>query len=107
MKTTHHSEYLKLKEVYIKSVKNAFVSETNIDSWWKKLNFLSKPNLEIAISEYQNFETALINSGSTIARFPIDASVNMDSIYCRDASIATDFGTVSYTHLTLPTNREV
>ena len=94
MKTTHHSEYLKLKEVYIKPVENAFVSEKNIDSWWEKLNFLSKPNLEEAIVEYKNFEAALINSGSDISRFPMHSLVNMDSVYCRDASIATDFGMI-------------
>lgn len=94
MKTTHHSEYLKLKEVYIKPVKNAFVSESNINTWWQKLNFLSKPNFEIAIAEYKSFETTLINSGSNICRFPLDSSVNMDSVYCRDASIATDFGMI-------------
>ena len=94
MKTTHHSEYLKLKEVYIKPVENAFVSERNIDSWWEKLNFLSKPNLEEAIVEYKNFEAALINSGSDISRFPMHSLVNMDSVYCRDASIATDFGMI-------------
>jgi N-dimethylarginine dimethylaminohydrolase len=94
MKTTHHSEYLKLKEVYIKPVKNAFVSESNIDSWWEKLNFLSKPNLEIAIEEYKNFEAALLSTGSDIFRFPKDRSVNMDSVYCRDAAIATDFGMI-------------
>jgi len=94
MKTTHHSEYLKLKEVYIKPVENAFVSESNIDSWWKKLNFLSKPNLEVAINEYKNFEAALINYGSDISRFPVHSSVNMDSVYCRDAAIATDFGMI-------------
>jgi N-dimethylarginine dimethylaminohydrolase len=94
MKTTHHSEYLTLKEVYIKPVQNAFVSESNIDSWWEKLNFLSKPHLEIALEEYKNFEAALLSVGSNISRFPIDTSVNMDSVYCRDAAIATDFGMI-------------
>ena len=34
MKTTHHSEYLKLESVYIKQAENAFVSDIQLREQW-------------------------------------------------------------------------
>lgn len=60
MKTTYHSEYLKLKSVFIKSAKNAFVSEIHLSQQWKELNYLSRPDFEEAITEYEFFEKYFI-----------------------------------------------
>ncbi len=92
MKTTYHSEYLKLQSVFIKPVKNAFVSEIYLKEQWRDLNYLSCPNFDSAIDEYKNFIGTL---GETeINYFPFDDTVTIDSIYCRDASIATNFGMI-------------
>lgn len=94
MKTTSHSEYLKLKSVYIKPVENSFVSDKHLEKQWKELNYLSPTNYDSAIDEYEVFQNALINSGVDVHHFPFDKTVKIDSIYCRDASIATDFGMI-------------
>lgn len=94
MKATCHSEYGKLKSIVIKPAQAAFVSDKHIDNQWKALNFLSKPNLEIAKQEYQVFEKLITNTGASIIQLEQDDSVTMDSIYCRDAAIATDFGII-------------
>jgi len=92
MKTTHHSEFLKLESVYLKPTKNAFVSNIHLREQWKDLNYLSRPNFNEAIKEYKGFEKLL---GETeINYFPFNDMVKIDSIYCRDASIATDFGMI-------------
>ena len=91
MKTTHHSEYLKLKSVFIKPSKNAFVSNINLDQQWQELNFLSQPHFDTAINEYKIFEDFIKKKGIDIYHFPFDNTVTIDSIYCRDASIATNF----------------
>ncbi|MBN4085000.1 hypothetical protein JYT89_01515 [Flavobacteriaceae bacterium AH-315-B10] len=92
MRTTHHSEYLKLKSVYIKPAKNAFVSNKHLCEQWRDLNYLSQPNFDKSIEEYKAFVKFL---GETeINHFPFEDSVTIDSIYCRDASIATDFGMI-------------
>ena len=57
MRTTCHSEYLKLKSVYIKPVENAFVSEGLLKEQWQDLNYLNKPNFEDSLKEYENFRT--------------------------------------------------
>jgi N-dimethylarginine dimethylaminohydrolase len=92
MNTTHHSEYLKLKSVYLKPTKNAFVSDIYLDVQWKGLDYLSQPGFDKSIEEYKVFEECL---GETeINYFPSDDTVTIDSIYCRDAAIATDFGMI-------------
>jgi len=94
MKTTHHSEYLKLKSVYIKPVTNAFVSQNSLNEQWEALNYLSQPNFEKSKNEYKAFQKCLEKEGVELRFFPLDDKVKIDSIYCRDASIATDFGMI-------------
>lgn len=94
MKQTHHSEYLRLQSVFLKSAKNAFISDIHLSEQWRDLNYLSRPDFDLALDEYQNFENCLINANVGLHFFPQDKSVTIDSIYCRDASIATDFGMI-------------
>jgi N-dimethylarginine dimethylaminohydrolase len=94
MNTTHHSEYLKLKSVYLKSAKNAFVSDILLDDQWKALNYLARPDYESSLNEYNEFQKYFETNNIEIAYFPLNQNVQMDSIYCRDASIATDFGMI-------------
>ena len=56
MKTTHHSEYLKLQLVFIKPAKNAFVSDSHLSKQWKPLNYLSQPDFDNALREYKDFQ---------------------------------------------------
>ena len=94
MKLTHHSEFLKLESVYIKPAKNAFISDIHLKEQWQRLNYLSCPNFDSAIDEYAAFEQCLIDENAALHFFPYDDHVKIDSIYCRDASFATDFGMV-------------
>jgi N-dimethylarginine dimethylaminohydrolase len=93
-KTTSHSEYHPIDTVYIKPVEHAFLSEDALSKQWKNLNYLSQPNLSEARKEYKLFEELLEHTGASIIHMPSDASLSIDAIYCRDASIATDFGMI-------------
>ena len=94
MKTTHHSEYLKLQKVFIKPVTYAFVSQKQLNDQWKELNYLGQPDFIESVKEYKVFEKCLTDFNIDIDYFPKDNSVAIDSIYCRDANIATDFGMI-------------
>ena len=94
MKTTSHSEYLSLKSVYIKPVTNAFVSQNSLSEQWEALNYLSQPNFEKSKNEYKVFQKYIEKEGVELRFFPFEDKVKIDSIYCRDASIATDFGMI-------------
>lgn len=94
MSYTCQSEIGRLKSVFIKRSGDAFVSEADVASQWKLLNFLGKPDLSAAMAEYSYFEALLGAAGAELEYFPVDNYVNMDSMYCRDASIATDHGMI-------------
>jgi N-dimethylarginine dimethylaminohydrolase len=94
MSFTAHSEYGNLKSLFIKNVQQAFISDSHIEQYWKSLNYLSKPDLDFAINEFTNFESILKLQGVDLFYLPEDTSVNMDSIYCRDAAVATDLGMI-------------
>lgn len=91
---TCQSEYGKLKTVFLKHPAAAFRSQELIDQQWKPHNYLSRPNFEKAIEEYKIFENLLLTNGATLSYFNPNDQVSMDSIYCRDATIATDHGMI-------------
>ncbi len=94
MKATYQSEYGKLKSIFIKRSKDAFVNENHIDAHWKELNFLSRPDFRKAQDEYEKFERLIAQTNVEVLHLPLDSTVTMDSIYCRDAAIATDYGMI-------------
>ena len=89
-----HSEFGKLKSVFIKKASAAFMNKEHIQQHWESLNYLGKPDMTQVLVEYDAFENILKEHGAEILYFPEDASVNMDSIYCRDAAIATSHGMI-------------
>ncbi len=91
---TAHSEYGQLKTVYLKSIANGFINQEKINDQWQSLNYLNCPIYEKSIAEYADFVRAIEVSGGTVRYFDEDGQTGMDSIYCRDASIATDYGMI-------------
>lgn len=94
MKKTSQSEYGTLQIVFIKRATDAFINQVTVGKQWQELNFLSEPDFNSAEKESKLFEEIIQASGSEVISFPKDNSVSMDSIYCRDASIATDKGMI-------------
>jgi len=94
MHFTAHSETGKIKSLFIKKAEQAFINEQHIGQYWEKLNFLGKPDYGNALKEYAGFQSILNMQGAEIQTLPQDPAVNMDSIYCRDASIATNAGMI-------------
>src|SRR5271163_4101885 len=94
MHLTCQSEYGKLKIVFIKKVQGAFISQYVLSQQWKDLNFLNEPDFEIAMEEYLEFQKLLQTNGIELKFFEKDNSVTLDSVYCRDSSIATDKGMI-------------
>jgi N-dimethylarginine dimethylaminohydrolase len=94
LKFTSHSETGKIKSLFIKTVQDAFLSEEHIGECWGSLNYSGKPDLTKALAEYESFQSILKKQTDEILYFTEDPNVNMDSIYCRDAAIATDRGMI-------------
>jgi N-dimethylarginine dimethylaminohydrolase len=94
MNLTCQSEYGTLQRVFLKNSTDAFIDQATISKQWKELNFLGEPDIMLAQNEYQQFEAMLRATGAEVSHFEADDSVTMDSLYCRDASIATDKGLI-------------
>jgi N-dimethylarginine dimethylaminohydrolase len=89
-----HSEFGNLKSLFIKKATAAFISDAHVTEHWEALNYLGKPTIEKAFAEYDAFEKILKDNGAEIFYLPEEDTVNMDSIYCRDAAIATNKGMI-------------
>lgn len=90
---TCHSEYGIIKSLWIKPAVNAFLSQETLSQQWEPLNYLSEPDFQSALKEYEGFQ-ALLNQIPDVQGFNRNEQVQIDSIYCRDAAIATDFGMI-------------
>lgn len=94
MSETHHSEYGKIKSIYLKHPTAAWKSQSAIADQWQQHHYLAEPDYEGALKEYEAFEKAINGMGAAVSYFEADDLSSMDSVYCRDASITTDFGVI-------------
>jgi N-dimethylarginine dimethylaminohydrolase len=92
MAITYQSEYGELKSLLLKHPRDAFRSEEYIDRNWQDLNYLSKPDYNKAIEEYDKFVEIFSSRGVDIHFLDTDDVAGMDSVYVRDAAVATDEG---------------
>jgi N-dimethylarginine dimethylaminohydrolase len=91
---TAHSEYGKLKRLIMKRPRDAFRNESFLESQWKTHHYLSKPDFEAACMEYEYFEDLVARNGAQIDFLFDSEEVSIDSVYCRDAALVTDFGVI-------------
>ena len=91
---TCHSDYGIIQRIVLNPASNSFFSQEKIDDEFEPLNYLSKPSLATSIQEYQGFEEILLKSGIEALKIPHHTKASLDAIYCRDASLATDFGII-------------
>ena len=91
---TSHSEFGRITEMYIKRVEDSFLTERAITGQWEELNYLAKPDLIEAKQEYASLVSIFESANINLHYFSRRDHLTMDSIYCRDATIMTDFGVI-------------
>jgi N-dimethylarginine dimethylaminohydrolase len=79
--------------VVLKHARDAFESPESIAREWQDLQFTAPPDLNRAIDEYERFVEHLARVPCRIEYLPA-ASVGLDSIYVRDASLVCDRGVI-------------
>jgi N-dimethylarginine dimethylaminohydrolase len=94
MRMTCQSDVGKLRRVIVKHARDAFVDDIAVDRQWQELNYYGRPDLGRAIAEYDRFAELLAGFGADVEFLPVNGSVGMDSLYPRDAAIATDRGMI-------------
>ncbi|WP_075351056.1 dimethylarginine dimethylaminohydrolase family protein [Algoriphagus marinus] len=90
---TCHSDYGLIKSVILKPAKSAFESAEKIATEWEELNYLSAVDFPKSKTEYSEFQKYFEDLGAEVHLLPA-SKTSMDSIYCRDAALATDFGLI-------------
>jgi N-dimethylarginine dimethylaminohydrolase len=80
--------------LFVKHARDAFVSPEVVAAEWKALNFVAPPDVARAIDEYDRFVDRLTRLGGRLTFFPKGTGVGLDSIYVRDASVASSDGVV-------------
>jgi len=94
MQLEHHSEVGRLTHLLLKRPQAAFLNQDYLDSHWRGFGFEGCPDFKLAVQEYQAFEALLQSSVPNIYYLDDTPSTGLDSIYVRDALLATDRGAV-------------
>jgi len=88
------NEYGTLVAAVVKHVRDAFVDEQTIAAQWKRLNYITAPDLARAIDQHDRFIDLLRSAGATVHELPRDPHTTLDSIYVRDASFVSPTGSI-------------
>jgi len=91
---TRQSESGQLKSVLLKHVNEAFQSDLKIKEQSQSLNYKNEPDLVKAKEEYEAFVELLQSFDVDLKFLPGNNETSLDSIYVRDASIATNNGMI-------------
>lgn len=85
-----------LRRVILKSPDVAFRNQSFIDSQWKQLNYLDRPDYEKAIKEHEAFAEILRAAGAEVLFLDFDRRTGLDSIYTHDPGIISDAGAILF-----------
>ena len=93
MSLTCQSDVAPLRTVALKHARDAFVSPARIAAQWVDLAYTAAPDFDEACREYDAFARILESFSVAVEWLPAEDE-GLDSLYVRDASIATDRGVV-------------
>ncbi len=94
MKSTCHSEYGAIESIFLKNIETAWISQEKVDQEWEDLFFVEQPFIDLAKTEYAKFQDIILENAESVSFFEESGTLSLDSIYCRDASFATDHGMI-------------
>jgi N-dimethylarginine dimethylaminohydrolase len=88
------SDVGRLRRVAVKHARDAFGDAAAVERQWRDLRYLARPDVAVAIAEYERFLALLEGAGVETLRLPPDRSVGLDSLYARDVSIVCERGVI-------------
>ncbi len=88
------NEYSRLRQVALRPPLAALLSQRNIDSSWRALNYHCAPDFDLSIREHDALAKVLRKAGAEIVELPTDPALTLDSLYVRDASVLAPSGIV-------------
>jgi N-dimethylarginine dimethylaminohydrolase len=88
------NEFGSLTRVALKHARDAFGDTDRVAAQWRDLHFIAPVDVTRAVREYDAFVEAVAASGATVDFLPPDPETTLDSIYVRDASLASPRGMI-------------
>ncbi len=86
------TEVFPIKALYLKHPRQAWIDRDNVRRQWAALNYTEEPDLGRAVGEYDAFVETLRGFVPEVVFLPEDLRTGLDSIYVRDAAVATERG---------------
>lgn len=96
MKYGCQSMYKKIERVLIKHPKDAFISQENLAANWGNYNYISEPEYEKVLKEFDIFENILKGKIEHIDYLDQSDNVGLDSIYTHDSLKITSRGAIFF-----------
>jgi arginine deiminase len=88
------SEIASLRTILLKHPSQAWLNQETVRAQWKALGYAEEPDYGRAVAEYDRFIEILRRYVQDIHFLPEDSRTGLDSIYVRDAALATRHGLV-------------
>lgn len=89
-----HSDIGALRSVVLKHPRDAFRDAATVGAQWQALNYLAPPDPARAGDEADRFAALIESAGARIHWLPANDATGLDSLYVRDASIASERGMI-------------
>ena len=94
MPGTYQSETGTIEQMVVKPPGTAFLHQDKLNREWEKLNYLAAPDFSKAIREFDQLREQFQSWDIDLHFLPEEATLSIDSIYCRDASVISDAGAI-------------
>jgi N-dimethylarginine dimethylaminohydrolase len=94
MVTSAQSETASIRTLLLKHPRQAWLDQKSIRAQWKTLRYSEEPDFGRAVAEYERFLDILRSFVADIRFLPEDGRTGLDSIYVRDAALATGAGLI-------------
>ncbi len=94
MEYNGQSETAPIRSILLMHPRDAFLSQPDIASQWRDLNYTAPPDHELALIEYERFVSLLGETVGELHFLPADKSTGLDSLYVHDPVIITSRGAI-------------
>ncbi len=88
------TETAPIRSLVLKHPRQAWLGQDNVRSQWRALGYTGEPDYARAVEEYDRLVDLLRRTVPEILFLPEDARTGLDSIYVRDAALATKHGLI-------------
>ena len=87
-------EFSLLTQVAVRSPGHAYQSSDKIGQQWQPLRYRGAPDFDRACAEHARLRTILVDNGAEVVDLSGPASLTLDAVYTRDATVVTPKGLV-------------